>query len=362
MGMLRLAALYYFIVFTAVEILVTVIGQSAEDKASDDANFRRCAGEMPKHGLPSWAVVIPDTWKNLSVVFMDYSSKSNDSDTRMCAFTKSSGVFGNSCGVCSGDCSGLIQELSGHIPAPSQRDRADVIILQPAIEQATFSNALAIATMADLEERSNGKYYFIQKNRLAPLIETKCSQHDKELFSASFQTLKEMRSKGSLSDFCMLVFRRDFIMGDVDLGEHDMDDDRIGELMLGVTLPPGQWADLKRFRGNVLDRYELNTPPPRYLMWFRGKCHHGDMSGCSKQREMGVHCTPEMRAKQRDGRVSQARRDLFKSFQKVTSAEAAPQFNDTLLEWVSFRKEKECTGIENLKRSRNVSTLSLSPD
>lgn len=112
-----------------------------------------------------------------------------------------------------------------------------------------------------------------------------------------------------------------------------MDDGRIGELMLGVTLPPGQSADKKRFRGNVLDRYEPNTPPPRYPMWFRGKCHHGVLSWCSKQRD-GVHCTSEMRAKQREGRVSQSRRDLLASFEDIASSEAAHQFNDTLLEWI----------------------------
>ena len=58
------------------------------------------------------------------------------------------------------------------------------------------------------------------------------------------------------SDLCAVLLRPDIIFADIDLGEHDLDDDHFGQQrLLGVTLPSGGWTDKHRFEGDFLARF-----------------------------------------------------------------------------------------------------------
>ena len=57
------------------------------------------------------------------------------------------------------------------------------------------------------------------------------------------------------SDLCAVLLRPDMIFADIDLGEHDLDDDHFARRLLGVTLPSGGWTDKHRFYGDFLARF-----------------------------------------------------------------------------------------------------------
>ena len=81
------------------------------------------------------------------------------------------------------------------------------------------------------------------------------------------------------SDLCAVLLRPDIIFADIDLGEHDLDDDHFGQQrLLGVTLPSGGWTDKHRFEGDFLARFRGDNDVEKETPSKEGEKNGGTLS------------------------------------------------------------------------------------
>jgi len=324
--------------------------------------------------LPTWATTVPET--NFTVAFVNLFSAQPEQGMHGngqpghggCENTAN--VFGKTCGFCTEDCARLATILQGRIVKPAD---ADVVIVSPELsERRSFDppgGPSRLSRVATLPTRPPGKFYFVHKvsHGLAPADD--CGR---VWPLASNSTTPPLPLPLDLSEFCALLFRRDVIFADVDLGEHDLDDDGIASRLNGVTLPTGGWTDKQRnFRGDVMARFhsgrrrprqsissELQTPPPssslissestfspHFLVWFRGKCHGGVRSKCKFHPE---RCTVEQTANaaRHAGKVSRVRFELSVAFNGSFGRQGLG--DEVRLEWAGGSASptlNECPGI-----------------
>jgi len=223
-----------------------------------------------------------------------------------------------------------------HVAAP---EHAEVIFLTPELSQLKEGGVSRVSRVNALPRRPPGKFYFVHKvsRGLGGAPEDDCGR----LWPLERPFPPARRPDGApLSDFCALLFRPDVIFGDIDLGEHDLDDDSIGNRLLGITLPSGGWTDKHRFVGDVLQRFNPLAPPPSLLVWFRGKCHGGVRSKCRFSPE---RCEPSelANAQRHGGKVSRARHELSLAF-NGTHGLRDSRFADVRIDWVGHMGE--CPG------------------
>jgi len=191
--------------------------------------------------LPAWADTVPAS--NMSYSFQDYLRLERD-PRRSCRFECK--IFGETCGLCKNDCPELLEQIGPRLVA---REDADVVILSPELSRKT-SHAGAVAALVALPRRPPGSFYLLHKRShgLAPLENCGLAWPNGAVVPAM-----------PLSSFCALLFRPDVIFADVDLGEHDLDDDDIGSRLRGITLPTGGAQRHTQFTGYSLAASLLAT-------------------------------------------------------------------------------------------------------
>ena len=248
-------------------------------------------------------------------------------------------LFGPRCGMCRDDCHDLTAQLGSRIVP---REHADIIFCFPELSLAKENDIARINRLRNLPLRPPGKFYFVHKTSrgLSKGPEDDCGR----LWPASdlFPPYPTLPGGGALSDLCSVLFRPDMIFADIDLGEHDLDDDLFGPRLLGVTLPSGGWTDKHRFQGDLLARFRPDAAPKK-LAWFRGKCHGGVRSKC---KNAPGRCTAEENANmvRHGGKVSKVRYEMSRTFNGTFGLHGgAGTFDDVQLEWVGLMGE--CPGI-----------------
>jgi hypothetical protein len=314
--------------------------------------------------LPEWALRIPDYndgLMNFTVSFLNFLTKE-----RSCSLEGN--IFGKNCGMCAHDCTFLREALGEERLV---EDDPEVIILSPVMAERKRTDPrgdqyLRIRALLALPARPPGRFYLVQKTC------ARCLPNERDCTSGR---AAEDATKGNHT-LCRLLFRKDFIFADVDLGEHDLDDDKIGGLLRGVTLPTGGWTDRHKLRSDVvLDaRYGPTATTPRHLVWLRGKCHGGVRSKCVQEPAL---CTPEQvaNAARNARKVSRVRFSLALAFNDNRSSSRSSRHGvasssssslslardgsdvtsdfgeEALLEWTSIggRSIVECPGIPTFR-------------
>ena len=169
--------------------------------------------------LPPWALRIPEP-PPFTVSFLNFIH-----NTRTCDLEGV--IFGKNCGMCQFDCTFLRDALQSRLleaeaAAEAEADTADVIILSPVMSERKAADPpgdawLRIRALLALPRRAPGKFYVVHKAcaRCLPNEPDCTSERAADDEAAERVTV------------CRLLFRKDFIFADVDLGEHDLDDDRV---------------------------------------------------------------------------------------------------------------------------------------
>ena len=280
--------------------------------------------------LPTWALPSQiQIQENYTFAFYDFMRETHN----VCALDGT--IFGKNCGMCQFDCEYLRKELGTRLI--NEPERADVIILGPVLSERKPSDGpgdtyLRVRRLLQLRARPPGYFYVVHKvcARCLPL-ERDCTRS---------HAAEDIRNEKI--SLCRLLFREDFIFADVDLGEHDLDDDHIGDLIRGITLPTGGWSDKHKYRGDFLSlRYSRE---PRNLLWFRGKCHGGVRSKCVKSPEL---CSPQQMEASRyhAGKVSKVRLSLAQAFANFSSNQSKVQIEWTSLGGLKKQGDVECPGV-----------------
>ena len=298
--------------------------------------------------VPPWAVEIPNLF-NYTAAFEIYSPEA----TEGCKIKAL--VFGRQCGFCQEDCAMLTSQLAGRLVP---KEHADVIFLTPELSTLSEGGVSRTARLAELPPRPAGKFYFVHKVSRGLADSPERTDCGRLWPSGVLRPPAALPGGAPLPAFCALLFRPDFIFADVDLGEHDVDDDGIGHRLLGFTLPTGGWTDRHRYAGDVMRRFAggwpgessgaregraveeekrrgggRGAPPPlpppggqaalpRLLVWFRGKCHGSVRSKCKFNPE---RCTAvELANSERlGGKASRARFEMAMAFNHRTPAPVA---------------------------------------
>ena len=271
--------------------------------SNEDAPSHGGGDGAPARALPEWATTIPEV--DYSVAFMDLYHPDKE---HRCALTAD--VFGKTCGMCRADCAILMSELADRVVP---RGSADVVIVSPQYipplddfhegslppaERSEQYNRTVLLT--DLPALGAGRYYLIHKQSRGPGLPNHAS------IPCPRTEVTEIGGGGGFvysrghSLFCDLLRRPDVIWVDVEMGNHDEEDDDVGHSIQGVTISPGEktWqtlADDGAGAAAVAQRWANGGP--KALVWFRGKCHAGPASQCVERQNGRLPCAKDQVAK-----------------------------------------------------------------
>jgi len=285
--------------------------------------------------LPPWATSIKPLETDLTFAFLNLANL-DERGLAACRFTRAATILGTACGYCQNDCELLWNLTRARVV---EQELADVVLVTPEMNRK--NRELMVAELTRLPVRRQGSFFLVHKKSsyltnedCGRLVPPPAAPPAAMASSAGALPLLPQQltspepAPAALPAFCELLLRRpDVVWLDVDLGEHDLDDDEVGARVRGITLPPGERKGLPhaRYRGNVLARFGPQQQP-KALVWFRGKCHAGEWSKCHSSRPVSrappgvlfspARCTREQaaRAARLGGRTSHARKHLFRAF------------------------------------------------
>ena len=168
---------------------------------------------------------------------------------------------------------------------------------QPAAERSAEYNRTILLT--NLPALRPGRYYLVHKQSRGPNTPNHAS------IPCPRTEMAEGRGGGFVytrgySLFCDLLRRPDVIWVDVEMGNHDQEDDDVGHSIRGVTISPGEksWQTLADDRaGAATVARRWTNGGPKALVWFRGKCHAGPASQCAARLNGRLPCSKEQVAK-----------------------------------------------------------------